>query len=504
MKLQEIILSASAPSSSGSGSGSVSLHDIQTGSVLASFKQTSPALHCTAAVETRDSLGGFLLSCQRDKPILNVYNFQKDQISLKVVLPEKLSCIAVDKQGTYCAGATAQGRIYLWEVASGIMYNSWDAHYRRINVLRFTHDGAALLSGSEDSGVSVWSISRLLDDDTQNQLPLPYCSLSDHTLPVTDIVCGVGNFPMCRVLTSSMDHSVKIWDLSSKSLLTTFQYPQAITALAWDWTERLFFAASPDGSIHQTNLFRQHEDRSGLRTLESIGGAGASDVVRIDETIREAQKKRLISIGQEITCMSISLTSALLFVGTAAGLVHLIDIPTHQQLRTISTHKGFSITHLQVVLKPSDLVGHVDLSLYVRHGSDPKESIPVRPILAFQKMRDPKARENHDVSLMLPNGDQALTKPIIYTMDELLRDQSFFLQSKTTPGANIDDATTLKARTTELENEVEQLKTQLGRAKSINDAMWDNLVQRIVINEKAGDVDGGEGDDERKRKRSRT
>jgi len=27
-------------------------------------------------------------------------------------------------------------------------------------VVRFTNDGAALLSGSDDSGVSVWSVSR--------------------------------------------------------------------------------------------------------------------------------------------------------------------------------------------------------------------------------------------------------------------------------------------------------------------------------------------------------
>jgi hypothetical protein len=46
------------------------------------------------------------------------------------------------------------------QIASGIMYNSWDAHYRQINVLKFTYDGAALISGSEDSGASVWSMSR--------------------------------------------------------------------------------------------------------------------------------------------------------------------------------------------------------------------------------------------------------------------------------------------------------------------------------------------------------
>lgn len=76
------------------------------------------------------------------------------------MLPEKLTCIAVDAQGTFCAGGTSAGRIYLWEIASGIMFNAWDAHYRKVAIVRFSTDGAALFSGSEDSGVSVWSVSR--------------------------------------------------------------------------------------------------------------------------------------------------------------------------------------------------------------------------------------------------------------------------------------------------------------------------------------------------------
>jgi WD40 repeat protein len=40
------------------------------------------------------------------------------------------------------------------------MYNSWEAHYRRLTVLRFTPDGEALLSGSDDSGITVWSVFR--------------------------------------------------------------------------------------------------------------------------------------------------------------------------------------------------------------------------------------------------------------------------------------------------------------------------------------------------------
>lgn len=51
---------------------------------------------------------------------------------------------------------------------------------------------------------------RLLDDSLQTELPTPYCNFTDHTLPVTDIACGVGSFPSCRILTASVDHTVKV------------------------------------------------------------------------------------------------------------------------------------------------------------------------------------------------------------------------------------------------------------------------------------------------------
>lgn len=35
-----------------------------------------------------------------------------------MVLPEKLTCIAIDRDSNYCAGGTALGRIYLWEAST--------------------------------------------------------------------------------------------------------------------------------------------------------------------------------------------------------------------------------------------------------------------------------------------------------------------------------------------------------------------------------------------------
>ncbi len=100
--------------------------------------------------------------------------------------------------------------------------------------------------------------------------------------------------------------------------------------------------------------------------------------------------------------MAISLTSSMLLVGTIAGLIYVYDIASHQLLRTLSSHKGTTITHLSTMLRPPDLIGHINSTLTTGGATDMKENIPVRPVAPFQRIRDAKAREAHDVSLLLP------------------------------------------------------------------------------------------------------
>lgn len=100
--------------------------------------------------------------------------------------------------------------------------------------------------------------------------------------------------------------------------------------------------------------------------------------------------------------MTFSLTGSSLLVGTEGGLIHLYDVASHQLLRTISSHKGGTITFLRSVLKPIDLVGHVSFSLQVNGMTDAKDVIPVRPIQPFQRIKDTNLRDAHEVTIMLP------------------------------------------------------------------------------------------------------
>ena len=100
--------------------------------------------------------------------------------------------------------------------------------------------------------------------------------------------------------------------------------------------------------------------------------------------------------------MTFSLTGSSLLVGTEGGLVHSYDVASHQLLRTISSHKGGAITFLRSIIKPIDLVGHISLNLHVNGTADAKDVIPVRPIQPFQRTKDAKSRDAHEVTMMLP------------------------------------------------------------------------------------------------------
>ena len=112
-----------------------------------------------------------------------------------------------------------------------------------------------------------------------------------------------------------------------------------------------------------------------------------------------------------VTSMAISITSALLIVGTSTGHIQIYDIASQQLIHSIVAHKDFSINDVRTMLKPRDLMGHASLG-------DPtsfKESNPIRSIAPFQRTRDPKTRENHEV-LMMPPAHPAVWPAVFFTL----------------------------------------------------------------------------------------
>jgi pre-rRNA-processing protein IPI3 len=87
-----------------------------------------------------------------------------------------------------------------------------------------------------------------------------------------------------------------------------------------------------------------------------------------------------------------------LVVGLESGLVNIYDVTSHQLLRSINTHKGQPMAMVGSMIKPFDLMGHIEIG----ETSGSREDVPIRAILPFQRIRDPRAREAHEVSVLLP------------------------------------------------------------------------------------------------------
>jgi pre-rRNA-processing protein IPI3 len=77
---------------------------------------------------------------------------------------------------------------------------------------------------------------------------------------------------------------IKLWDLATGSLLTTFLFPHPIDTLAVDVSETILLAAGQH-NIYQVDLYKRVEERSYAATsVESLGGMGRVESVGLDSS----------------------------------------------------------------------------------------------------------------------------------------------------------------------------------------------------------------------------
>ena len=154
-----------------------------------------------------------------------------------------------------------------------------------------------------------------------------------------------------------------------------------------------------------------------------------------------------------MTCLALSLSFTHLLVGTQAGDIHVHSLPSHEYLRTITSHSS-PITHLSTLLRPPDLVG-TGVKL---------EAWPIMEIKPLERSRLGKtARDVHAVTLLLRPSHTAELKS--------LRS----LRPPTIAGARETEIES-SDKFAELAAENKRLRAGLDRAVKINERMWDGIV----------------------------
>ncbi|XP_054835109.1 WD repeat-containing protein 18 [Eublepharis macularius] len=414
---------AGAPSSSGGGACCWAW-ELGSGTTLASYRGGSFAARGLAL------LGGeHLLGAQLGKAWLGAWELQrKDQLQQKIICPGLVTCLTAAPNGLYILAGIAES-IYLWEVSSGNLLAILNRHYQDLSCLAFTDDSSHFLSGAKDCLVIVWNLCSVLQVE-HGQSPEPRHVWSRHSLPITDLCCGIGG-PMARAATASLDQTAKLWEISSGDLLLSVVFDVGIMSVTLDLTEYFMFCGGMDGSIFQVDLCSWPVQRErGFRTERESG-------------------KVFQGHRNQVTCLSVSTDGSLLLSGSHDETVRLWDIQSKQCLRTMN-YKG-PVTNAFITLAPANMIN-----------ADSKPSVPLpnfRRHLHNMESSEPSTNEGLMLCLGLHqkgSGESYLEKA------ERLHSQMCLATEKNLMGDH-----------EQLKNQVTKLEEEVGTLRKINKSLFD-------------------------------
>ncbi|XP_014344044.1 WD repeat-containing protein 18 [Latimeria chalumnae] len=393
-----------------------SVSDLYAGANMLSYRGGNTSARALAVLN-----GEYLLGAQLGKNYINVWELQrKDQLQQKIVCPGMVTCLTTSPNGLYILAGIAEG-IYLWEVCSGNLLAVLNRHYQDLTCLCFTDDSSHFISGGKDNLALVWNLCSVFQVEL-SKMPEPRHIWSRHTLPVTDIYCGFGG-PLARVVTASLDQTIKLWEISSGELLMSVVFDVGIMSVTLDPSENHIFCGGSDGSIFQVNLFTWPIQKE--KTFQT------------DKESSQTFKGH----GNQVTCLSVSMDGSMLLSGSHDETVKLWDIQSKQCLRTVA-HKG-PVTNAFIMHAPANMFN-----------SECKPSVSLPKFNKHMHTADSgEDREGDGIMLRLNRHLQGYDESYLEKMEKLCS-----IMCSATDKNVFGDGENTKVRIAELEDEVKTLK----------------------------------------------
>lgn len=322
--LQEVVLSVSLEDDS------AHLWDLRTATTLVSYRPA--ATQGSIATVGKD----LFVVPQPGKASLHVFGWRRDQPHSRCSLPEKLTTIAASADGAFMIGGGATGRLYLWEVPNGAMLRTWEGHYRSVTCACFTGDGSHIVTGSEDSLVRVWSLAQIIDYSSGQQAPpAAVHTWNLHTLPVTSVACGSGG-ASARILSGSMDRSMRVWHIPTGVCLAMAQFPTPVTSVALHPCEETVYCGGSDGDVYAVDLVAPVPSSTGTPALTAAN--------------------RYVGHTGGVLSLSLSFDGSLLVSSSRDGTAKVWDCASGQALKTFTGHSKGPVSCVRAMLRPPNLL----------------------------------------------------------------------------------------------------------------------------------------------------
>ncbi|ODV72130.1 chromatin-binding/pre-rRNA-processing protein IPI3 CYBJADRAFT_168810 [Cyberlindnera jadinii NRRL Y-1542] len=331
------------------------------------FRQASCYPNGSAITGTK--AGDRVFVAAKGKALINVYTWGKESPDQRIPVPEQLCCLVLcpntmepdafregdcdEVDDTHLPkyrlpflliGGGISGRLYVWELNSGLLLNVKEAHYQMPTVMKVSSDGCHLVTAGKDARVLVWRIADLvqLHKNDEDFVVKPVHVISDHTLEVTGLALNNNIHADCKLYTVSKDSTIRVYSFATFQLLTTFVINGQIDSIAVDDADRALYVGLEDGNIRLINLY---EPNRATNVLEAIGGYGKTITLQPD-----AELKNTITYhsGSSVTQLALTLDGSQLISGDSKGRVVVVDLVSKQVVHELKQVHG-AITNLAVL-----------------------------------------------------------------------------------------------------------------------------------------------------------
>lgn len=237
------------------------------------------------------STSDYLCIAQAKKPSISIWSWGKAQPVMQCHVQEVMTCLESDRYGAYVIGGSKKGMLYIWEVATGALISSWQAHFKEVTRVRCSSSSDFICSASADGTARAWNLSSIVDSASLNQFRqthTPYKSWSPHTLAVKD-VCFSGGYSTVRVFTCSLDRSLVLYDVHRGVQVMRIGLGQSLECLVCNPTEDFCFVGSSSGQIFavdmsiaasnvcQVRLHQNQTDRTRFTKAGFVGSGGINE-----------------------------------------------------------------------------------------------------------------------------------------------------------------------------------------------------------------------------------
>ncbi|KXT01541.1 hypothetical protein AC578_6336 [Pseudocercospora eumusae] len=213
------------------------------------FKKSATPPNCLAVSDTH------IFAAQHAQRVVHVYSRDKASQEATIAFNEPISSIALACNDAVLFLGSHQGRIFVWEVATGRQLATNTAHLQAVTALSVDATSNFLLSASNDSTIHVWSIPALLSFATAHMIADPLSTLSDHHAAITALCVGHGASHCNFALSFSKDRTARMWDYRTNHTLRTYLLPAIPSSAVLDPADRVVYVGYEDGNVQSLDLY---------------------------------------------------------------------------------------------------------------------------------------------------------------------------------------------------------------------------------------------------------